>query len=53
MAAAYIRNGAKRIYIASRKLDDLKRVAAQLNELSPNKGGESAVGRGLLESKAL
>lgn len=38
MAAAYIRNGAKRIYIASRKLDDLQRVADQLSKLSPNAG---------------
>lgn len=38
MAAAYVRNGAKRIYIASRKIDDLKKVAEQLNKLSPNGG---------------
>ncbi|PWN30658.1 NAD(P)-binding protein [Jaminaea rosea] len=42
MAAAYIRNGAKRIYIASRKLDDLQRVAEQLSKLSPNSGSEPA-----------
>lgn len=40
MAAAYVRNGAKKVYIASRKLDDLKKVAEQLSALSPNKGGE-------------
>lgn len=34
ISAAYIRNGAK-VYIASRKLDDLQRVAAQLGALSP------------------
>lgn len=34
MAAAYVSNGAKRVYIASRKLDDLKKVADQLNKLS-------------------
>lgn len=35
MAAAYIRNGAK-VYIASRKLDDLKKQAEVLSKLAPS-----------------
>ncbi|KAL8243549.1 hypothetical protein R6Q59_009807 [Mikania micrantha] len=42
IAAAFIRNGAK-VYIASRKLEDLKRVAAQLSKLSPNKSDDSCI----------
>ncbi|PWN50528.1 putative NADPH-dependent beta-ketoacyl reductase [Violaceomyces palustris] len=34
ISAAFARNGAK-VYIASRKLEDLKKVAAQLSALSP------------------
>ncbi|KAE8225760.1 hypothetical protein CF319_g1554 [Tilletia indica] len=34
ISAAFIRNGAK-VYIASRKFDDIKRVAEQLSALSP------------------
>ncbi|CAO1629557.1 unnamed protein product [Sympodiomycopsis kandeliae] len=41
MAAAYVANGAKRVYIASRKLDDLKKVATQLNSIA--KGGQEVV----------
>jgi len=35
IAATYVRNGAK-VYIASRKLPDLQKVAAQLSKLSPS-----------------
>ncbi|PWY97635.1 putative NADPH-dependent beta-ketoacyl reductase [Testicularia cyperi] len=35
IAATYVRNGAK-VYIASRKLSDLQRVAQQLSKLAPN-----------------
>ncbi|EPQ30974.1 uncharacterized protein PFL1_01163 [Pseudozyma flocculosa PF-1] len=34
ISAAYVRNGCK-VYIASRKLDELQRVAAQLSKLAP------------------
>lgn len=39
ISAAYVRNGAK-VYIASRKLSDLERVAAQLSELGKSTGGQ-------------
>lgn len=39
ISAAYVRNGAK-VYIASRKLADLERVAAQLSELGKQSGGK-------------
>lgn len=42
IAAAYVRNGAK-VYIASRKLEDLKRVASQLSKLSPKDKENSCI----------
>lgn len=42
IAAAFVRNGAK-VYIASRKIEDLKRVAAQLSKLSPTNQPDSCI----------
>lgn len=53
MAAAYAKNGAKKIYIASRKIDDLKIVAEQLNKLSPNKGEQRGIGAQSVEQASL
>lgn len=39
ISAAYVRNGAK-VYIASRKMADLKRVAEQLSALGKDSGGQ-------------
>lgn len=51
MAAAFVRNGAKRVYIASRKLDDLKVVAEQLNKISPNGGSGKGEQRSTLNTE--
>lgn len=42
ISAAFVRNGAK-VYIASRKLEDLKRVAGQLSKLSPSNAEDSCI----------
>lgn len=42
ISAAFVRNGAK-VYIASRKLDDLQRVATQLSKLSPKNDSDSCI----------
>ncbi|RSH77439.1 uncharacterized protein EHS24_003410 [Apiotrichum porosum] len=51
IAAAYVRNGAK-IYIASRKLKDLERVAEQLSALGVSSGGQCIPVQADVASKA-
>lgn len=51
ISAAYVRNGAK-VYIASRKLPELQRVAAQLTELGKQTGGSCVPLQADVQNKA-